>query len=297
VPKQTKLNGLKPEQITFSDNAITTMINRYTRESGVRNLEREIASVCRKVARQVVKENPENAIRVTETSVAKYLGPPRFRSTEIEDHDQVGMATGMAWTQVGGELLFIETLTMPGRGNVTVTGKIGDVMKESAQAAISFIRSRAENLGLDPRFNRRLDMHIHIPEGAIPKDGPSAGIAMCTAVVSALTKRPTHREVAMTGEITLRGRVLPIGGLKEKILAAHRGGIKKVIIPKENEKDLKDIPATISKQLEIVTVEHMDEVLPHALVLAPGETLFAKHDVTFNMAGEAKADDTHAPIN
>ena len=297
VPKQIKLNGLKPEQITISDNAISTIITRYTRESGVRNLEREIASVCRKVARQVVKDKPDKTIRITENAIAKHLGPPRFRSTEIEDHDQVGMATGMAWTQVGGELLFIEVLTMPGRGNVTVTGKIGDVMKESAQAAISFIRSRAENLGLDPKFNRRLDLHIHIPEGAIPKDGPSAGIAMCTAVVSALTKRATHREVSMTGEITLRGRVLPIGGLKEKILAAHRGGIKKVIIPKENEKDLKDIPATISKQLEIVSVEHMDEVLPHALVLVPGETLFAKQDVTFNMGCEPAADNPHVPIN
>ena len=284
VPKQIKLNGLNDEQIAISDNAITTMITRYTRESGVRNLEREIASVCRKVARQVVKEKPDKIIRVTETAIGKYLGPPQFRSTEIEDHDQVGIATGMAWTQVGGELLFIETLVMPGRGQVSVTGKLGDVMKESAQAAISFVRSRAENLGIDPRFNRKLDLHIHIPEGAIPKDGPSAGIAMCTAVVSALTKRPSHREVAMTGEITLRGRVLPIGGLKEKILAAHRGGIKKIIIPKENEKDLKDIPATISKQLEIVSVEHMDEVLPHALVLGPGETLFAKHDVAFNIS-------------
>ena len=296
VPKQIKFNGLTPEQISISDNAISMIINRYTRESGVRNLEREIASICRKVARQVVKDNPEKGIRVTESTVSKYLGPYRFRSTEIEDHDEIGMATGMAWTQVGGELLFIETLTMPGRGNVTVTGKLGDVMKESAQAAFSFVRSRAENLGLDPKFNRSIDLHIHVPEGAIPKDGPSAGIAMCTSLVSALTKRPTNREVAMTGEITLRGRVLPIGGLKEKILAAHRGGIKKIIIPKENEKDLKDIPATISKQLEIVTVEHMDEVLPHALVLSPGETLYVKHDVPFNIASEAGSG-KHVPIN
>jgi len=296
VPKQVKLNGLSAEQITFSDNAVTNVITRYTRESGVRNLEREIASICRKVARQVVKDKPDKAIRVTESTVAKYLGPPRFRSTEIEERDQVGMATGMAWTQVGGELLFVETLTLPGRGQVMVTGKLGDVMKESAQAAISFVRSRAANLGIDPRFYRKLDLHIHIPEGAIPKDGPSAGIAMCTSVISALTKRPSHREVAMTGEITLRGRVLPIGGLKEKILAAHRGGIKKVIIPKENEKDLKDIPPTISKQLEIVSVEHMDEVLPHALVLAPGETLFVKHDAPFDLAA-GKGADAHVPFN
>jgi len=237
-------------------------------------------------------------VRVTESSVLKYLGPPRFRSTEIEEEDCIGMATGMAWTQVGGELLFVETLTMPGRGQVTVTGKLGDVMKESAQAAVSFVRSRADQLGIDPNFYRKLDLHIHIPEGAIPKDGPSAGIAMCTSVVSALTKRPARREVAMTGEITLRGRVLPIGGLKEKILAAHRGGIKKIVIPKENEKDLKDIPATISKQLEIVSVEHMDEVLPHALVLAEGETLFAKHDVPFALrpAGGNQPDE-RPPIN
>lgn len=296
VPKQVKLNGLTDEQIVISDNALTNVITRYTRESGVRNLEREIASICRKVARQVVKEIPDKAVRVTESTVAKHLGPPRFRSTEIEEQDQIGMAIGMAWTQVGGELLFVETLSMPGRGQVIVTGKLGEVMKESAQAAVSFVRSRAVNLGIDPRFYRKLDLHIHIPEGAIPKDGPSAGIAMCTSVVSALTKRPARREVAMTGEITLRGRVLPIGGLKEKILAAHRGGIKKVIIPKENEKDLKDIPATISRQLEIVSVEHMDEVLPQALVLEPGETLFVEHDAPFSITGGERAG-SHAPIN
>jgi ATP-dependent Lon protease len=201
----------------------------------------------------------------------------------------------MAWTQVGVELLFVETLTMPGKGQVTVTGKLGDVMKESAQAAVSFVRSRAEHLGIDPKFYRKLDLHIHIPEGAIPKDGPSAGIAMCTAVVSALTKRAAHRDVAMTGELTLRGRVLPIGGLKEKILAAHRGGIKKIIIPKQNEKDLKDIPKSISNKLEIVTVEHIDEVLPHALVLAPGETLFSEQDMSFEITSDKP--DNHAPIN
>ncbi len=298
VPKQIKANGLTPEQIAISEKAVYMVINRYTRESGVRNLEREIASICRKVARHVVKTKTDKLVRVTESAVSKYLGPPRFRSTEIEEKDQIGMATGMAWTQVGGELLFVETLTMPGRGQVTVTGKLGDVMKESAQAAISFVRSRAEHLGIDAHFHRKVDLHIHIPEGAIPKDGPSAGIAMCTSVVSALTRRPSRREVAMTGEITLRGRVLPIGGLKEKILAAHRGGIKKIIIPKENEKDLKDIPATISKQLEIISVEHMDEVLPHALVLAEGETLFHKHDVPFAMQPSGGSQpDGRAPIN
>jgi ATP-dependent Lon protease len=299
VPKQIKLNGLQPEQITISQKAIHTIINRYTREAGVRNLEREIAGICRKVARHVVKTRTDKTVRVTDAAVAKYLGPPRFRRSEIEDVDHIGMATGMAWTQVGGELLFVETLTMPGRGQVSVTGKLGDVMKESAQAAVSFVRSRTAALGIDTRFYRKLDLHIHIPEGAIPKDGPSAGIAMCTAVVSALTRRAVRRDVAMTGEITLRGRVLPIGGLKEKILAAHRGGIKKIIIPKENEKDLRDIPATIAKHLEIVSVEHMDEVLPHALVLEKGESLFVKHDMPFEIsnAGAGRKPGEHAPIN
>jgi ATP-dependent Lon protease len=295
IPKQIKANGLKTEQITLVKKAVYFIINRYTREAGVRNLEREIAAICRKVARQLVKNPEKKSIRITESMVQKYLGPPRFKSTEIEEKDHIGMSTGMAWTQFGGELLFIETLIMTGRGMVTVTGKVGDVMKESAQAAVSFVRSRADSLGIDPKFNRKLDLHIHIPEGATPKDGPSAGIAMCTSLVSALTKRPVHREVAMTGEITLRGRVLPIGGLKEKILAAYRGGIKKIIIPKENEKDLRDIPPAISKKLEIVSVEHMDEVLPHALVLAPGETLFSRQDMHFDIQSEKP--DNHAPIN
>jgi ATP-dependent Lon protease len=299
IPKQIKLNGLKPEQIVIEDKAVSLIINRYTREAGVRNLEREIAAVCRKVARKIVKEKTDKPVGVDEAAIMEYLGPPRFKSTEIEEQDQIGMSTGMAWTQVGGELLFVETLTMPGRGHVMVTGKLGDVMKESAQAAVSFVRSRAELLGIDEKFYRKLDLHIHIPEGAIPKDGPSAGIAMCTSVVSALTRHPVRREVAMTGEITLRGRVLPIGGLKEKLLAAHRGGIKEVIIPKENEKDLKDIPETISKQLEIVLVEHMDEVLPHALVPGEGEATFAKHDVPFDLGhpGRGGQPDERAPIN
>lgn len=299
IPKQIKLNGLKPDQIEIQDEAVSLIINRYTREAGVRNLEREIAGVCRKVARKVVKEKPDQIVPVDEAAVMEYLGPPRFKSTEIEDQDQIGMSTGMAWTQVGGELLFVETLTMPGRGQVTVTGKLGDVMKESAQAAVSFVRSRTELLGIDEKFYRKLDLHIHIPEGAIPKDGPSAGIAMCTSVVSALTRHPVRREVAMTGEITLRGRVLPIGGLKEKLLAAHRGGIKKVLIPKENEKDLKDIPETISRRLEIVLVDHMDEVLPHALLLGEDETVFAKHDVPFDISQSRRGSqpDEHVPIN
>ena len=297
VPKQIKFNGLKPEQIRFSEKAIYTIIQRYTREAGVRNLEREIASICRKVARKVVKSGAktDRLIKITAGSVQKYLGPPRFRYGQIEQKDQVGIVTGLAWTQVGGELLCVETLTMPGKGKLIVTGKLGEVMKESAQAALSFVRSRAASLGLEEDFYQKLDLHIHIPEGAIPKDGPSAGIAMCTALVSALTRKPVRREIAMTGEITLRGQVLPIGGLKEKLLAAHRGGIKKVIIPKENEKDLKDIPATISKQLEVVTVEHMDEVLPHAIITAKGETIFAKNDLAFEISGSKP--EKHVPLN
>jgi ATP-dependent Lon protease len=207
------------------------------------------------------------------------LGPPPFKISQIEEKDQVGLVTGLAWTQVGGELLSVETLTMPGKGKLSITGKLGDVMQESAQAAVSFVRSRADNLGIEKNFYKELDLHIHIPEGAIPKDGPSAGITMCASLVSALTHRPVRRDVAMTGEITLRGRVLPIGGLKEKLLAAHRGGIRKVIIPKENEKDLKDIPKVVTRQMKVVTVEHMDEVLGHTLVLGQGERLFTNHDV------------------
>jgi ATP-dependent Lon protease len=222
-----------------------------TREAGVRNLEREIASICRKLAKEYMKNKDEKTFRVTSSGITKYLGPPRFRVSQIEEKDQIGTVTGLAWTHVGGELLMIETLIMPGKGEVSVTGKLGDVMKESAQAAVSYVRSRADYLMIDNTFYKNFDIHIHIPEGAIPKDGPSAGISMCTSLVSALTKRPVYRDVAMTGEITLRGRVLPIGGLKEKILAAHRGGIKKIIIPKDNKKDLQDIPVSVSKQLEL----------------------------------------------
>jgi ATP-dependent Lon protease len=286
VPKQIKNNGLEDKNVTFSKNSILTLIRRYTREAGVRNLEREISSVCRKLAREVLKETDKIEFKVTEKSVAKFLGPYRFRQEQVEEKDQVGMVTGLAWTQVGGELLFIETLIMPGKGKLTVTGKLGEVMQESAQAALSYVRSRAQNLMIDEKFYKSFDIHIHIPEGAIPKDGPSAGISMCTSLVSALTKKAVHRDIAMTGEITLRGRVLPIGGLKEKIIAAHRGGIKKILIPKENEKDLRDVPNSISKQLEIISVEHMDEVLGYALVQEEGENLFKKVDIPFEFAAE-----------
>ena len=283
ISKQIKMNGLEGKNVQFSKNAVLMIVRRYTRESGVRNLEREISSICRKIAREVLKNKKAKTFKVTALSIQKYLGPPRFKELQIEQEDQIGTVTGLAWTQVGGELLSIETLIMSGKGNLTMTGKLGDVMKESAQAAVSYVRSRAEFLAIDLKFYKQNDIHIHIPEGAIPKDGPSAGISMCTSLVSALTKRPVRHDIAMTGEITLRGRVLTIGGLKEKILAAHRGGVKKVIIPKENEKDLKDIPATVLKAIEIVSVEHMDEVLPHALILEEGDALFKGHDIPFDM--------------
>jgi ATP-dependent Lon protease len=279
VPKQIKANGLNDEHISFSKAALYTIIQRYTREAGVRNLEREISSICRKTAREVVNRKDDKKHVISTNTVTKMLGPPPFKISQIEEKDQVGLVTGLAWTQVGGELLCVETLTMPGKGKLSITGKLGDVMKESAQAAVSFVRSRSEKLSIETDFYKTLDLHIHIPEGAIPKDGPSAGISMCTSLVSALTQRPVQRDVAMTGEITLRGRVLPIGGLKEKLLAAHRGGIRKVVIPKENEKDLRDIPKVVTRQMEIVLVEHMDEVLGHALALGQEERLFANDDM------------------
>jgi len=286
VPKQIKMNGLETRDIRFSKNAILTLAQRYTREAGVRNLEREISSVCRKIARNVLKNRDQTVFNISATSIKKYLGPPRFKKSRIEDKDQIGIVTGLAWTSVGGELLCIETLIMPGTGKLLVTGKLGDVMKESAQAALSYVRSRSERLMIDSDFYEKKDIHIHIPEGAIPKDGPSAGISMCASLVSALTRRPVFRDIAMTGEITLRGRVLPIGGLKEKILAAHSGGIKKILIPEENEKDIKDIPATIARDLDIVAIEHMDEVLTHSLVVNEGENLFRQSDMTFDIVPE-----------
>ncbi len=283
ITKQLKMNGLADYDVQFSKNAVMLLIRRYTREAGVRNLEREIASICRKVARDAAKNKDKKNYQISTTSVQKYLGPPPFRHGQLEEKDQIGIVTGLAWTQVGGDLLCVETLIMPGKGAVIMTGKLGDVMKESAQAAVSYVRSRTGQLGIDEKFHRKKDIHIHIPEGAIPKDGPSAGISMCTSLVSALAKRPVRRDIAMTGELTLRGRILPVGGLKEKILAAHRGGIQKVVIPKENEKDLKDIPPIIAKQIEIVFAEHMDEVLPHALILGEGDTLFKESDIPFEI--------------
>lgn len=280
ITKQLRLNGLEGKNVQFTREAILLIIQRYTREAGVRNLEREIASICRKIAREIVKKPETTEVNVTPEMVQKLLGPPQYRHGQVEDLDHIGMVTGLAWTQVGGELLTIETLILPGKGDHIVTGKLGDVMKESAQAAISYVRSRTDQLGIPSDFHQTCDIHIHIPEGAIPKDGPSAGISMCTSLVSALTRKPVYRNLAMTGEITLRGRVLPIGGVKEKILAANRGGIRKVLMPVENEKDLKDIPDYVLEEMEIVFVEHMDEVLSHALIQDEQTTLFRTDDIS-----------------
>ncbi len=278
IKKQIKQNGLKEENITFTDNAILNIIRLYTKEAGVRNLEREISSICRKVAKEVVKKGEETKIQITARSLHKYLGVPKFRYGQTEEKNTIGVATGLAWTEVGGELLQTEATVMPGKGNLVLTGKLGEVMQESAQAALSYVRSRSRLLKLPDNFYEKVDIHVHVPEGAIPKDGPSAGITLATAIVSALTGRPVNRDIAMTGEITLRGRVLPIGGLKEKILAAHRGGVSKVIIPMENKKDIEEIPKKILKKVELILVEHMDEVLRQALVLSEGEELFATEE-------------------
>jgi len=279
VKKQVAQNGLKPENIAFSDQGILSIIQNYTREAGVRNLEREISSICRKVAKEVVKKGKEAPIiKVGGTSIHKYLGVEKFRHGRTEESDQIGVTTGLAWTDVGGELLQTETAIMPGKGNLVLTGKLGEVMQESAQAALSYVRTRARQLRLPDKFYEEIDIHIHVPEGAIPKDGPSAGIALATSIVSAVTRKPVSHKIAMTGEITLRGRVLPIGWLKEKILAAHRGFVDKVLIPMENKKDIEEIPKKVLKKVEIVPVDHMDEVLKEALVLEEGEELFASEE-------------------
>ncbi|WP_026478848.1 endopeptidase La [Alkaliphilus transvaalensis] len=264
LPKQIKEHGLKPENLKVSENALRDIINNYTKESGVRNLERQIANVCRKAAKKMV-EDKVKLVRINPTNLVKYLGRPIFRYDLINKKDEVGIVRGLAWTPVGGDTLSIEVTPMKGQGKLVLTGQLGDVMKESARAGISYIRSRVDELNIDPDFHTNKDIHIHIPEGAIPKDGPSAGTAMATAVISALTNIPVSKDVAMTGEITLRGRVLAIGGVKEKVLAARRAGIQKVLLPKENEKDMEDIPENVRKKLDFVFVEHMDEVLEHAL--------------------------------
>lgn len=264
VPKQLKEHGLSKDKVMISDSAIKAIIDYYTREAGVRDLERNIANLCRKAAKKIIEENVD-VVRINRGNIANYLGPEKYRFDLMEEEDKVGVATGLAWTPVGGETLFIEVNIMKGTGKTQLTGKLGDVMKESAMAGISYIRANAEKLGIESEFYKDMDIHIHVPEGAIPKDGPSAGIAIATAVVSALTDTPIKRDVAMTGEITLRGRVLPVGGIKEKVLAAYRMGIKKVLLPVENKKDLDEIPDRIRKKITFVLVKSMDEVLEHAL--------------------------------
>jgi ATP-dependent Lon protease len=270
VPKQMKGNGLKPDELKVSDSALLDIVRYYTREAGVRNLEREIAKIGRKAVKQMLLHKKEQkSVSVTPRNLDKFLGVRRFRYGKAEDMNRIGQVTGLAWTEVGGELLTIEAAVVPGKGKLQHTGQLGEVMQESIQAAMTVVRSRAQVLGLEPEFYQKHDVHLHIPEGATPKDGPSAGIGMCTALVSALTKIPVRSDVAMTGEITLRGEVLPIGGLKEKLLAAHRGGIKTVLIPNENEKDLAEIPDNIKGNLDIRAVKWIDEVLGVALTQQP----------------------------
>jgi ATP-dependent Lon protease len=269
IPKQMKENGLREKELKISESTVRDIIRHYTRESGVRNLEREISKICRKVVKSLLLKPRKSRVTVTPRSLEKYLGVRRFRYGKAEENDQVGQVTGLAWTEVGGELLTIEAAVVPGKGKLTHTGQLGEVMTESIQAAMTVVRSRAGVLGIDNEFHQKLDVHIHVPEGATPKDGPSAGVGMCTALVSALCDIPVRSDVAMTGEITLRGEVLPIGGLKEKLLAAHRGGVSTVLIPQENEKDLAEIPKNIKDKLTIVPVKWIDEVLQQALTHMP----------------------------
>jgi ATP-dependent Lon protease len=270
LPKQMKNNGLKEGELKVGEDVLLDIIRYYTREAGVRNLEREIAKICRKAVRELLTgKGKTKAVTVTTKNLDKYLGVQRFRYGKAEEENRIGQVTGLAWTEVGGELLTIEAATVPGKGKLQHTGQLGEVMQESIQAAMTVVRSRAQNLGLESEFYQKLDIHLHVPEGATPKDGPSAGIGMCTALVSALTKIPVKSEVAMTGEITLRGEVLPIGGLKEKLLAAHRGGITTVVIPVDNQKDLAEIPDNIKGNLDIRPVKWIDEVLEIALAEQP----------------------------
>ncbi len=269
IPKQIKEHGLKEKNLIISENAVRKIINEYTRESGVRELERNIANICRKVAKNIV-ESKQTVVRINRDNVPKYLGKEKYLPDMAQGENQVGVATGLAWTSFGGETLSIEVNCMKGTGKLQLTGKLGEVMKESAMAGVSYIRANSDRLGVDSNFYKDMDLHIHVPEGAIPKDGPSAGITMATAVISALTNIPVNKDVAMTGEITLRGRILPVGGIKEKVLAANRIGIKKVLLPYENSRDLQDIPNKIRRKMEFVLVKDMDEVLEHALVKEEG---------------------------
>jgi ATP-dependent Lon protease len=297
IPKQLKENGLKKKELTITEGSIRDIIQHYTRESGVRNLEREISKICRKVVKSLLLKPRRERVLVSPRSIEKYLGVRRFRFGKAEERDQIGQVTGLAWTEVGGELLTIEAAVVPGKGKLTHTGQLGEVMTESIQAAMTVVRSRAAVLGIEEDFHQKVDVHIHVPEGATPKDGPSAGVGMCTALVSALTKVAVRSDVAMTGEITLRGEVLPIGGLKEKLLAAHRGGIDTVLIPEENERDLAEIPKNIKDKLTIVPVKWIDQVMEHALVRMPlPETAKSEPKAEPQTpAEEQKTDDTVRP--
>ncbi|TCT02379.1 endopeptidase La [Aquabacter spiritensis] len=288
IPNAVQKHGLQPKEWTIDDGALMTLIRRYTREAGVRNLERELSTLVRKAVKELVVSK-RKSVKVTEKNLEDFLGVPRFRYGEIDAEDQVGVVTGLAWTEVGGELLTIEGVMMPGKGKMTVTGNLREVMKESISAAASYVRSRAVDFGIEPPLFERRDIHVHVPEGATPKDGPSAGVAMATTIVSVLTGIPVRRDVAMTGEITLRGRVLPIGGLKEKLLAALRGGIKLVLIPEENAKDLADIPANVKNALEIIPVSRMDEVLAHALVRRPEPIEWVERPIEGVVSGDDAA--------
>ncbi|MDD7908500.1 endopeptidase La [Pseudovibrio exalbescens] len=290
LPKALKNHGLRDGEFSISNDALRKVIRLYTREAGVRNLEREMATLARKAVKDILM-NDKSTIEVDETLVEEYLGVPRFRFGQVEDEDQIGVVTGLAWTEVGGELLTIEGVMMPGKGKMTVTGNLKDVMKESISAAASYVRSRAVDFGIEPPLFDRRELHVHVPEGATPKDGPSAGIAMATAVISVMTGIEVRRDVAMTGEITLRGRVLPIGGLKEKLLAALRGGIKKVLIPQDNAKDLADIPDNVKNELEIIPVSRMGEVLKHALVRMPEPIEWTEADEKKNAEPVVSEDD------
>ena len=302
IPRQLEEHGLKPENLRVSENALMEIIRGYTREAGVRNLEREIAALCRKTAIRLVEENDlERTVQVSTQSLPSLLGVKKYRHEEREAEPQVGVCAGLAYNQRGGEILLVETSLMSGSGQVVTTGQLGEVMQESAKAALSYVRSRAESLGLEPRFHRKVDIHVHVPAGATPKDGPSAGITLATSITSALLGIPVRNDVAMTGEISLRGRVLPIGGLREKLLAARRSGIRKVIMPADNEKDLKEVPDEVLRDLELVFVEHVDEVLPQALAATPEEIFSGRGtaqplwaSLRAHAAGEGGSEEKHA---
>ena len=272
IPKQVKAHGLKPKNFSITEKALRDLINYYTRESGVRNLEREIGSLCRKVARKIVTKKG-TGFRISPASLEKYLGKKKYRYDIVEGESEIGVVTGMAWTQVGGDTLFIETALVPGSGKIQLTGQLGDVMQESAKAAITYIRSIAADYNIEEEFYKKYDLHVHVPEGAVPKDGPSAGVTMFTSVMSALTDTPVRKDVAMTGEITLRGKVLPVGGIKEKVLAAHRAGIKTILLPRENEADIDDIPQAVRKQLEFILLDRAASALEYAFAEKPKKNL------------------------